>query len=62
MAAKAKVNTRVTKTRRRAYTSMRAKGIGKTKAGKIANAGMTSAGRSAMSRKAAATRARRAKR
>jgi len=51
-----KVNTRVTKSRRHAYESMRAHGIGKAKAGKIANAGRTKAGRVRMARKAARTR------
>lgn len=49
----------ITPGRRHAYESMKASGMSKTKAAKIANAGKTKAGRSAMARKAARTRKRR---
>lgn len=41
----------ITPGRRHAYESMRAKGMSKGKAARIANAGKTRAGRSAMARK-----------
>jgi len=46
----------ITKGRRHAYEGMRKKGMSKTKAAKIANAGKTKAGRSRMAKKAARTR------
>lgn len=49
----------ITPGRRHAYESMKASGMGKAKAAKIANAGKTKAGRSSMARKAARTRRRR---
>lgn len=39
-----------------AYEALRRKGASKSKAARIANAGVTKAGRSSMARKAAATR------
>lgn len=48
----------ITPGRRHAYEGMRGKGMSKTVAAKIANAGKTAAGRSRMARKAARTRAR----
>jgi uncharacterized protein (DUF302 family) len=42
-----------------AYEALRAQGMSKKKAAKIANAGKTKAGRSAMAKKAARTRGRR---
>jgi hypothetical protein len=59
---RAATNSRVTASRQHAYASMRSHGVAKTKAAKIANAGRTKAGRVAMARKAARTRARRGKR
>jgi hypothetical protein len=49
----------IARKRRHAYESMRAKGMAKSKAAAIANKGRTRAGRQAMARKAARTRARR---
>lgn len=42
--------------RHRAYRALRRKGMSKSKAARIANRGVTRAGRSAMARKAARTR------
>lgn len=49
----------VAKTRQRAYKALRKQGNSKSKSAAIANGGVTRAGRSAMARKAAATRRRR---
>jgi hypothetical protein len=49
----------ITPGRRDVYESLKAKGMSKKKAARIANAGKTSAGRSKMARKAARTRKRR---
>lgn len=49
----------VYKTRHRAYRALRRQGASKSKAARIANAGVTRAGRSRMARKAARTRASR---
>lgn len=46
----------VAKTRQRAYRALRKKGASKSKAARIANAGVTRVGRSLMARKAARTR------
>jgi hypothetical protein len=48
----------ITPKRRHAYESMKGSGMSKQKAARIANAGKTKAGRSAMARKAARTRSR----
>lgn len=49
----------ITPGRRDVYERLKAKGMSKRKAARIANAGKTKAGRSAMARKAARTRRRR---
>jgi hypothetical protein len=46
----------VAKTRQKVYRALRKKGASKSKAARIANAGVTRAGRSAMARKASRTR------
>jgi hypothetical protein len=51
----------ITPGRRHAYERMKASGMSKTKAAKIANAGRTHAARSRMARKAARTRKRRSR-
>lgn len=48
----------ITPGRRHAYESMRARGMSKKKAARIANAGKTRVGRSRMAKKAARTRKR----
>lgn len=48
----------ITKGRRHVYERLKSKGMSKQKAARIANAGKTRAGRSAMARKAARTRKR----
>lgn len=50
----------VTRTRQKVYKALRRRGLSKTAAAKIANRGDTHAERSAMARKAAATRKQRA--
>jgi hypothetical protein len=49
----------VYRSRHDAYRALRRKGASKSKAARIANAGLTRVGRSRMARKAARTRARR---
>lgn len=49
----------VYRSRHSAYRALRKRGASKSKAARIANAGVTRAGRSVMARKAAATRRRR---
>lgn len=51
----------ITPGRRDVYDSLRAHGMSKKKAARIANAGKTKAGRSRMAKKAARTRKRRGK-
>lgn len=51
----------VYKSRHRAYRAIRKQGASKSKAARIANAGVTKAGRKVMARKAAATRKRRSR-
>jgi pantothenate kinase len=51
----------VAKSRHKAYRKLRKKGNSKSKSARIANAGVTKAGRQAMARKAAATRKRKRK-
>lgn len=46
----------VAKSRHKAYRALRRKGMSKSKAARISNAGVTKAGRSAMARRAARTR------
>lgn len=46
----------VSRNRHRAYKALRRKGMSKSSAARIANAGRTAAGRSRMARKAARTR------
>lgn len=49
----------IPRSRSRAYEALRRKGMPKSRAARIANAGITKAGRVAMARKAARTRKRR---
>lgn len=49
----------ITPGRRNAYEKMKASGLSKSSAARIANAGKTASGRKAMARRAAATRASR---
>lgn len=49
----------VARSRHKAYRALRKQGMSKSKAARISNAGVTKAGRSAMARKATATRRRR---
>lgn len=51
----------VYKSRHRAYRAIRKQGASKSKAARIANAGVTKTGRKVMARKAAATRKRRSR-
>ena len=52
----------VARSRHKAYRALRKQGMSKSKAARISNAGVTKAGRSAMARKASATRRRRRRR
>lgn len=55
---KGKKATGITKGRTKAYEAMKDSGMSKKSAARIANAGKTKAGRSAMAKKAARTRKR----